>query len=75
MKSLVISETKGNIEGISFDSEEGLRINASLRYFFDEYVYNECEFTFPFNQNVPEKINLKTLRNAKIKVTVEIIEE
>lgn len=77
---MIISEEKGWVTGVSFHSaNKALEISAEFpRLEFDaasQGLTPNCVInTFAFNKNRPDKLDLESLRDKKVKVTVELIE-
>lgn len=70
---MIASETTGYLCGIEYDSSVGLTLRAEWH---GQDPYSEpSRVVFPWNRNLPQKMDLSNLRRKKIKITVEIIED
>jgi len=71
--SMVISESKGRIQGITLD---GGNLNFSVVCpLFKGVYFDEVENVFTFNRNLPDKMTFEEFFKKRVKITVEIIEE
>ena len=77
---MIISEETGWITGVQFLSINNvLEINAAVpRLQYDQdsrQIAPDCvHYVLPYNVNVPEKLDLDGLRDRKVKITVELID-
>ena len=70
---MIVSETKGRLCGLEYDSSKGLTLTAE---WYGEDPYSApSEVVFPWNRNTPRKLDLNSLRGKKVVITVEIIED
>ena len=69
-----VCEIEGFIKGFEFNHEEGFMFNG-VTYTGHDLCYREREVVFPYNVNMPKRIDLETIRNKKFKLTIEIIED
>ena len=72
---MIISEIKGNLTGCDYSHENGLLLSATV--FGDYNIHNrvESEYSFVYNKNRPNKIDLDRLMRRRVKVTVELLDE
>ena len=70
---MILSETEGRLCGVEYDSSVGLMLNIES-YEHRPYI-ERSEVRFPWNRNIPQEINLNKLRGAKVRITLETIED
>ena len=65
--------SRGRIAGLEYDSDNGLRLQCEV---FPDTCYGETTtFLVPFNYGRPKPFDLETIRDKKVKITVELIDE
>lgn len=73
---MIISEEKGRITGVRFDSETGvLELIAEMARGDVSRERQLVETVFPFNRNRPYSFTLDELREKRVLITVELIED